>query len=216
MRELSRREFVGATAGALTALSFPANVLAATCTSGFLPGRVSVDCASQRNFQLFRGYSDYVGLTGVVTMNRVAGKYGTYDAGSLCLFPWLKPKGQGKSVQAFRPTGTNLLSPASAISGTTFPLDEYLCRIVLVAPWKQFIGFSVDTPFDKDTASLAWSTNVDKLADGQGVGIDWTSANLNDPWFAGSRWIPDSDQCQGNAWRKVIIDGLNQAAAAAC
>jgi len=57
---------------------------------------------------------------------------------------------------------------------------------------------------------------VDKLADGAGIGIDFTSHNLNGPWFAGSNWIPKSDDCSGNAWRSLIVAGLNQAASAAC
>jgi hypothetical protein len=61
-----------------------------------------------------------------------------------------------------------------------------------------------------------WVTNVDKLADGGRVGINWTSANLNNAWFGGNSCIPNTDTCNGNAWRKVIVDGLNQASIGAC
>ena len=52
--------------------------------------------------------------------------------------------------------------------------------------------------------------------DKHGIGIAWTSSNLNGPWFGGARWIPNTDDCKGNGWRKLIIDGLNQASVAAC
>jgi len=39
-----------------------------------------------------------------------------------------------------------------------------------------------------------WYSNV-KLPDGRTWSIGWNSSNLNAPWFGGSRWIPDSDQC---------------------
>ena len=61
-----------------------------------------------------------------------------------------------------------------------------------------------------------WFTNVPKLADGKGVGIDWTSSNLNNPWFGGSRTIPSKDICNGAAWRKLIVDGLMQASTGLC
>jgi hypothetical protein len=66
------------------------------CVSGglpFLPNRLTVSCASQRNFRAFRQNSDYLGLAGVVSMTFVRGRQGSFEAGSLLLFPWLKPKG---------------------------------------------------------------------------------------------------------------------------
>ena len=88
--------------------------------------------------------------------------------------------------------------------------------MVLQAPWTSFIGFQLDKSYSKYEARLAWFTNVDKLADGKGVGIDWTSANLNNPWFGGSHWIPNTDACNGKAWREIIIAGLQQASVPAC
>ena len=108
------------------------------------------------------------------------------------------------------------MKPASAIATTAFPLDEYYCRMVLQAPLTLFIGILVDVPYTKDQARLASFTNIEKLADGKGLGIDWTSPNLNNNWFAGSRVIPANETCHGSAWRKVIIAGLQQAAVAAC
>lgn len=227
MDGLSRRTFVGASVGGVSAICMPQLAVAATtpaqCVSSglpFLPNRLTVSCASQRNFRAFRQNSDYLGLAGVVSMTLVSGKLGSYQAGNLFLFPWLKPKGQalgqGRVWPAVVPTNATLFVNSSPIPNATLPLDEYFCRIVLEAPWKSFIGFQVDKPFSPSDGSLAWFSNVNKLADGQGVGIDWTSANLNNSWFGGSHWIPDSDTCSGNAWRKVILDGINQASAAAC
>ena len=112
------------------------------------------------------------------------------------------------------------------------PPDELFVRTVLVAPWTSFIGFTVRPPFDNaawidgdsntpseparfasDQALRPWRTTVDKLgaAKTASVGIEWTSSNLNNAWFAGSQFIPADDTCGGNAWRRVIIDGLRQA-----
>ncbi len=227
MDGLSRRTFVAMSVGSVSAICMPQMALAAEtpaqCVSGglsFLPNRLTVSCASGRNFRAFRQNSDYLGLAGVVSMTTVSGSLGSYEAGNLFLFPWLKPKGQalghGRVWPAVVPTNATLFVNSSPIPNATLPLDEYFCRFVLQAPWKSFIGFQVDKPFKSSEASLAWFSNVDKLADGQGIGIDWTSANLNNSWFGGSHWIPNSDSCDGTAWRKVIVDGLNQAAVAAC
>jgi hypothetical protein len=178
-----------------------------------------VDCASKRNFHAFRQYPEYLGLAGVVSMTFVRGSYGSYEAGNLFLFPWLKPKGQalkGRTWPAFVPVNATQVVNSSPIPNAALPLDESFCRFRLKAPWASFIGFQVDTPVKKWEARWAWYTNVDSLADGKGIGITWTSHNLNQPWFAGSRWIPNTDACNGKAWRAVIIAGLNRASIAAC
>lgn len=89
------------------------------------------------------------------------------------------------------------------------PVGDYFCQSVLKAPASDFIGFELDEPFGQGRARLPWVTNVHKLADGKPLGINWTSSNLNRPWFGGNSCIPNSDTCNGNAWRKVIVDGLN-------
>jgi hypothetical protein len=61
-----------------------------------------------------------------------------------------------------------------------------------------------------------WFSNLDKLADGEGVGIDWTSSNLNHPWFGGSPAIPNTAACNGQAWRQLIANALYQVSSAAC
>jgi hypothetical protein len=224
MNGLSRRAFVGMSVGGVSALCLPPSLAAAAeCVTGglppFMPNSLTVDCASKRNFQAFRQNPEYLGLAGVVSMTSVRGSQGSYPAGNLFLFPWLKPKGQalkGRTWPALVPINPTQVVNSSAIPNGTLPLDEYFCRYVLQAPWTSFIGFQLDKPYHKSEAGLAWFTNVDKLADGKGVGIDWTSPNLNNPWFGGSRWIPNTAACNGNAWREVIIAGLKQASVAAC
>jgi hypothetical protein len=108
------------------------------------------------------------------------------------------------------------MSAAKPIPDATLPLDEYLVNYILQAPKALFIGFQVDVPHSTTDAGRDWFSNVDKLADGGGIGIDWTSSNLNNPWFGGSNWIPGTNDCSGKAWRQVIVNGLNQASANAC
>ena len=136
-----------------------------------------------------------------------------YSAGNLFhCFPWLKPKARGQNVvwPSVAPTDAMQYVQASPIPNTYLPLSEYFCDFVLKAPSSNFIGFQLDEPLRKGREKLAWVTNVDKLADGAPVGINWTSSNINRPWFGGNSSIPDTDACNGNAWRKVIVDGLNQ------
>jgi len=227
MDSLNRRTFVGTAIASASTLCMPQVVAAAEtaaqCTSNglpFQPNRLTVSCATRRNFRAFRQNSDYLGLAGVVSMSFVSGKLGSYEAGELFLFPWLKPKGkalgQGRAWPAVVPTNATLFVNSSPIPDATLPLDEYFCRFVLQAPWTSFLGFQVDVPFGAADARRDWFTNVDKLADGQGVGVDWTSANLNNSWFGGSHWIPKSETCGGKAWRQVIVDGLHQASVGAC
>jgi hypothetical protein len=182
----------------------------------FLPAMLSVDCASKRNFALFRRSPDDLGLAGCVSMTFVRGGQGSYSAGSLFLFPWVKPKGKGKNLSAALPLNATQWVNAAPIPDASLPLDEYFLRVVLNAPLSSFIGFQVDSPHSAPDARLDWFSNVDKLADGQGVGIDWTSHNLNGAWFGGSRWIPGTDACQGQAWRNLVVAGLKQASTAAC
>jgi hypothetical protein len=224
MREPSRRAFVGLSLGGVTALCLPPSLAkAAQCITGglpeFLPNVLTVDCASKRNFHAFRQYPYYLGLVGVVNMTFVRGGKGSYPAGNLFLFPWLKPKGQalkGRTWPAVVPVNATQVVTSSPIPNAALPLDEYLCRVVLQGPAMSFIGCQVDKPFSSAEAKFNWFTNVDKLADGKPVGIDWTSANLNAAWFGGSRWVPKTDACNGNAWRAVIIAALHQASLAAC
>jgi hypothetical protein len=224
MSGLSRRKFVVMSVSGASALCFAPATLATAeqCVSSgladFLPNSLTVDCASRRNFQAFRQNPDYLGLVGVVNMSFVRGGLAAYQAGNLFLFPWLKPKGQalGRTWPAVLPANAMLCVNSAPIPNTNLPLDEYYCRILLKAPWTNFIGFQLDQPYGAEDTRFAWFTNVDKLADGQGLGICWCGGNLNTAWFAGSSWIPNSNTCNGNAWRQLIITALNQASVGAC
>jgi hypothetical protein len=223
MRDLSRRAFVEMSLGGAAACLSPGLAAAQQCVTGglpgFLPNALTVDCASKRNFQTFRQNPDYVGLAGVVSMTTVRGSQGTYPAGNLFLFPWLKPKAQvltGRSWPAVVPTNVTQFANSSPIPNARLPVDEYFCRFVLQASWTSFIGFEVDKPSTGSQSNGIWFTDVDKLADGKGARIDWTSSNLNNAWFGGSHWIPNTDACNGKAWRQAIIAGLSQASIPAC
>src|SRR5262249_35267743 len=182
--EYNRRSVVAMSVGGLAALSVPSSLaVAAQCVSGalpsFLPNSLTVDCASGRNFRTFRQYSDYLGLAGVVSMTTVRGKYGGYRAGTLFLFPWLRPKGEGRALPAVLPTNATAFVNASTIPDGKLPVDEYFCRYTLQAPWNAFIGFQLDKPFSPSAGQLAWFSHVCKIAEGVGVGGGWTSADVS-------------------------------------
>src|SRR4051794_34685793 len=146
MSGFDRRAFLGLSVGMVSMLRHPLSAAAQTpsCVPGgmaqFLPTRLSVDCASRRNFQLFRKYPNDLGLTGVVTMTFTRGKYGNYDAGSMIVFPWSKPKGVSRTG-AVLPTSKALFMSAVPIPDGTLPLDQYFCYFRLQAPAATFIGF---------------------------------------------------------------------------
>jgi hypothetical protein len=222
MTGFARRAFLGMSVGAVSLLRHPLSAAAQTpaCVPGgmaqFLPTRLNVDCASRQNFQLFRKNAGDVGLAGVVSMSFVRGKFGSYDAGSMMVFPWLKPKGQNRAaLPAVVPVSSIQLMPSGPIPDGTLPVDEYFCRFRLQAPITMFIGFQVDVPYGGGEGRFDWYSNA-KLADAKDVGIDWTSSNLNHPWFGGNRCIPSKDTCNGAAWRKLIVDGLSQASTGLC
>ena len=222
MSGLGRRAFLGLSVGAVSLLRHPFAAVAQTpaCVPGgmaqFLPSRLNVDCASRRNFQLFRQNSGAVGLAGIVSMSFVRGSYGSYDAGSMMVFPWVKRNANLRSaLPAVLPVSATQFMPSSPIPDGTLPVDDYLCNYRLRVPPATFIGFQVDVPYSQLEARFDWFSNA-RLADGKGVGIDWTSSNLNHPWFGGSRFIPAKDTCNGPAWRKLIVDGLMQASTGLC
>jgi hypothetical protein len=227
MNQFSRRAFVSAGVAGAAMLCAPrlAGAAAAQCSAKglrpFLPERLTVDCASRQNFKTFRTSSDFLGLAGVVSMTFVSGRFGSYPAGNLFLFPWLKPAGQalakkqGKQWPTVVPANTTHYTSGAPIPDSTLPVDEYFCRYVLRAPGTSFIGFGVDVPFSKAQGRLDWFANAD-LADGAAVGIDWNSPNLNGPWFDGEGWIPDDQTCNGATWRRLIVDALHQASAGVC
>lgn len=221
MNAVNRRAFLGASLGAASGLCLGGTAGAVTCVTGglpaFLPTQLTVDCASRTNFRLFRKYPGYMGLAAVVNMTYVKNKWGAFEAGNLFLFPWLTAKGlaqAGKLWGSVMPVNATQAMAAEPIKGTALPVDEYFCRNIMQMP-PSFIGCIVDAPYSALEARFAWFDN-EKLADGKPVGIDWTSSNLNDPWFGGSRTIPDTTDCNGAQWRKLIVDALSRASTAAC
>jgi hypothetical protein len=112
--------------------------------------------------------------------------------------------------------GMTAFMTTKPIPNWQLPLDEYFLRYRMEAPWQSFVGFRVDAAFNLQDSRRPWFTNVAKLADGKPIGVAWTSSNLNAPWFGGNRWIPNNDDCKGNAWRALILDGMNQASAGLC
>ena len=149
-------------------------------------------------------------------MSFVRGKFGSYDAGSMIVFPWLKPKGQNRAaLSAVVPVNRVQFMPSGPIP--TRPCRSMNIFAIIACRRRQamFIGFQVDVPYSPLEGRFDWFSNA-KLADGKSVGIDWTSSNLNHPWFGGSRCIPNKDTCNGPAWRKLIVDGLMQASTGLC
>lgn len=223
MNALSRRKMLAISASAGVLLQNPVRAIAAQCVTGglpqFLPNMLTVDCASGRNFQLFRQNSTSLGLAGAVSMSFVRGKIGSYAAGNLFLFPWLKPKGvalgAGKVWNSFAPTDATAVKQANPIPNSALPVDEYFCTFVVQAPQTSFIGFTVDEPYSRLEEKLGLYSNA-KLADGAPVGIDWASSNLNHAWFGGDHQIPATSACNGQAWRQLIANGLNLASRQAC
>jgi hypothetical protein len=201
-------------AGSLALLGRPELSLAAECLSSYVPATLTVDCASRHNFKTFRQYPKHVGLAGVVSMTNVTGKFGRYNAGNLFLFPWLKPGGAALGLSALFPTSPTASRQALPLARASVA-DELFCGTVIQAPRPAFIGFIVNVPYDEARTKTKRCTNY-LLNDGKQAGINWTSSNLNHPYFAGSRLIPSTSLCNGSRWRALIVEGLKAASTGAC
>jgi hypothetical protein len=200
MSMLSRRALIGASVGGLSVLRRGGAVSAELqCEPISPPYQLTFDCSVTNGLNLFLRNADMLGLVGLVCVRPVRG----YAYGRFLLAPWLKP-----SDQPARPF-TNVLRP------TGIPIDEQFCVYGLRAPTSNFIGFLIDEPVSDRTAQLPWYTNVDNIG-GDSVSIEWVSINLNQPWFAGSRWIPEDKTCDGMYWRALVVDALRRAAAMLC
>jgi hypothetical protein len=209
---LSRRKFFGVSVGGLSALNAPCTALAAVHGGAIdLTPRANIDYASALNLIRFLQNTDTRGLVGLFSMNSIEGELGSYAAGTLILFPF-KHTASSPEFSAFLP-GSSAAAPLIATLAMTpggLPPDDYFCSYVLKAPRENFISFSAGAPFVRGAQKWPWHTNLDNIA-GSSIGIGWTSSNFNHPWFAGSRWIPDSGD--GKYWRTRIIDGIRQAGA---
>lgn len=212
MTGLNRRTFFGVSAGGLSALHAQSAAMAALPAGLFNPpSRAFVEQASALNLRLFLQNKTTLGLTGLLSMTPVEGKLGSYGRDALLLFPF-KRAASSPDLPAFLP-GRSAVEPVIETVAMTpggLSPDDYFCNFVLKAPREGFISFSVGTPFVNGAQKQPWHTNVDNIGGGS-IGIGWTSSNLNHPWFAGSRWIPDRDD--GSHWRARIIDGVRQASA---
>jgi hypothetical protein len=213
MSDLSRRSFIATSVGALSLLHDPLRALACSeSAAAGLASRLNVAQSTRQNLRAFMEGEGALGLAGLVSMTRVTGELGTYDANALFLFPWAKANAPIRLPAAYLPVGNEAVATTAPFTPAGIALDEHFCRYVLQAPPESFIGFVVDAPVPDYLAHYPWFTNVDDLAAGRSVGIRWTSGNLNPPWFAGSTWIPP-ETSHGAYWRNRIVDGLREAAA---
>jgi hypothetical protein len=219
MSTLDRRAFLGVSLGGLAALGNQGTALAALqCASVGVPSHLTFDCSVGRNLRLFLNNAGAFGLTGLVSMNNVKGALGSYPGGTMFLYPWLKSKNTGRALaaqlhqyQAFLPGPIT----ANPLPNMGVPLDEQFCAYGLQAPAQNFIGFSIDVPRVNHILKLPSYAVVSGVA-GHAVGVEWTSANLNGRWFAGSRSIPAGNVCNGQRWRNMIVDALRVAPTKVC
>lgn len=212
MKTPNRRAFLAISAGSLCAVH-SASAAADSLQVGAIGTPVSarINLANALNFRLFAQNRETLGLTAVMAMRPADGKLGSYPPGSLFLFPFTRDAAGAYERPAFLP-GPDVASPLiKAMPMTTFglPPDEFFCHYVLKAPWQSFISCALDKPIAREIGTWPWHINV--VIGHETIGIRWTSSNLNGPWFAGSRWIPEGDE--GNVWRARIIDGVLRAAA---
>lgn len=212
MGGFSRRSFFAVSVGGLSALQSHRSALAALPfdTTGLQQG-ANIAYANALNFKTFLQNKKTLGLVGLVSMRPVEDELRSYAEDELVLFPF-KLSAASPDAQAYLP-GRSAAEPLIATVPMTpggLPPDEYLCHYVLNIRPQNFVSFSVGVPFSRGAAQGEWRTNVDNVA-GDSIGIGWTSANLNHPWFAGSRWIPDRDN--GKHRRARIIEGLRRLSA---
>lgn len=208
MNTPSRREFLAISVGSFCAVDSAGAAQVAFQVG--TPVSARIIRANALNFQLFVQNRSTLGLTAIMAMRPVDGKLGSYPAGSMLLFPFNRDAASA-SERAFLP-GSSASTPLIAsvpMMTLGLPPDEYFCHYVLKAPWQSFISCTLDQPIAREIGVWPWHSNV--LIGHETVGIRWTSSNLNGPWFAGSRWIPESDE--GNVLRTRIIDGVHRAAA---
>ena len=204
MRVLDRRAFLGASIGGLSALGSPIAAFAAVFSeASFADVRAALDFASARNLATFLQHTDTLALTGLLGMRAVEG----YPARGLFLFPF-KLRASDADATAFLPAHSRTPGATIAMTPGGLPPDEYFCNYVLGQPRESFISFSLGQPFGNGAQNYPWQGNL-KLH-GTTVGIGWTSSNLNHPWFAGSRWIPDHGE--GASWRAHVIAELHRLA----
>jgi hypothetical protein len=210
MEAPSRRGFLATSAGGYCAI-YSGNTALAALQIGSIESPVSlrISLANALNFRLFAQNRSTLGLTAVMAMRPVDGRLGSYPASSLFLFPFNRDATSARELAHLPgPEAASPLIKTAAMTTHGLPPDEFFCHYVLKAPWQSFISCTLDAPVVRDIGTSPWHGNVE--IGGTTIGIRWTSSNLNHPWFAGSRWIPESDD--GQVWRARIIDGVRRAA----
>lgn len=206
----SRRTFLAISAGTLCVFHGQRAAFASARSDWLsLSASARLNLANVLNLRLFFNNKDAFGLAGLMTVRQVEGELGRYPDASLLLFPF-KQKNSSAETQAFLPgpDAASPIIPTAAMDTQGLPPDEYFCHYVLKAPPENFIGFELGTPLPSSTDKWPWQSNVQIGNDT--VVFRWTSSNLNHPWFAGSRWIPDNEH--GEVWRARIIAGVRRAA----
>jgi hypothetical protein len=210
METPSRRAFLATSAGSFCAV-YSANTALAALRVGSIESLVllRISLANALNFRLFAQNRSTLGLTAVMAMRPVDGSLGSYPSRSLFLFPFNRDATSARELSYLPgPDAASALVETAAMTTLGLPPDEYFCHYVLNVPWQSFISCTLDAPVARDIGTWPWHNNVE--IGGTTIGIRWTSSNLNHSWFAGSRWIPESDD--GQAWRARIIDGVRRAA----
>jgi hypothetical protein len=210
MDKLNRRSFLTISAAGVGALPGMGTAFAATGPELIgRPHSAPFELSNALNLQLFLRDRTAVGLAGLMSMEPAEGRFERYPAATLLLFPF-KRHADGPARPAFLPRRGGPDRPITTVAMTTLglPPDEFFCHYVLNAPRQSFIGFELGAAISRGADKRPWHNNI-ALGDDT-VAVHWTSSNLNHPWFAGSRWIPDNEH--GNAWRARIIAGVRRAA----
>jgi hypothetical protein len=209
MDKLNRRSFLAISAASVGLLPGMGTAFASTgpviARSHFAPFELS----NALNLRIFLRDRTAVGLAGLMSMEPAEGRLERYPAATLLLFPFSR-HADGPARPAFLPGRGGPDRPITTMAMTTLglPPDEFFCHYVLSAPRQSFIGFELDTAISRGAEIQPWHNNIE-LGDDT-VAVRWTSSNLNHPWFAGSRWIPDNEH--GEPWRARIIAGVCRAA----
>ena len=209
MFDLSRRTFFAISAGGVSALNAdPSSALLIQRSTTSIPS-AHLELANALNLRVFSASKGTLGLAGLMSMRAANGEFGRYDDASLLLFPFKRGLAN-RDPPAFLAGSdtTRSIIAAVAMDAGGLAADEYFCHFVLKAAPESFIGFELGTPFPRSASRWPWRSNVE--IGSNVVGMHWTSSNLNHPWFAGSRWIPDDEY--GRVWRSRIIEGLRRAA----
>ena len=210
MNRPDRRAFLAISASSLAALYGGDAALGAPALVASEPSiGARADLANALNLQLFLQNTESLALAGLMSMRPAAGELGDYPAATPLLFPFERNL-RTTDARAFLPgpDASQPLVTSSVMTTLGLPPDEFFCHYILKAPREHFVGFELDNPVPRDRQNWPWHSNFDVA--GTTISARWTSANLNHPWFAGSRWIPDDDR--GGMWRARILDGVRRAA----